>query len=149
MSPPADPTAMDSFLVRMRHGAPTAILGFVAIVCVVDLRFDVPSPVVLRAALATGALCWFLTGLALRARAWRVADTPVSKVCAATIGEDEFSGVAQSPTPQHAPASGVEWSLDLAIPATRSAERVGENAAAGAPPWLGREERALVERLAS
>jgi len=39
--------------------------------------------------------------------------------------------------------------VDLAIPATRRAERVGENAAAGAPPWLGPEERELVERLAS
>jgi len=116
---------MGSFLVRMRHGAPLSILGFVAIVCVFDLRFDVTSPVVLRAALATGALCWFVTGLALRARAWRVADTPVSKVRAATIGEDEFSGIAQSPWPQHAPASGVEcawyrWKLQHYVRAGKS-----------------------------
>ena len=39
--------------------------------------------------------------------------------------------------------------VDVAIPATKRPERVRENAAAGEPPWLGREERALVERLAA
>ena len=37
----------------------------------------------------------------------------------------------------------------VAIPATSRPERMRENAAAGAPPWFGREERALVQRLAS
>jgi diketogulonate reductase-like aldo/keto reductase len=37
--------------------------------------------------------------------------------------------------------------VDLVIPATLRPERTAENAAAGAPPWFGREERALVERL--
>jgi aryl-alcohol dehydrogenase-like predicted oxidoreductase len=37
----------------------------------------------------------------------------------------------------------------VAIPATSSAERMRENAAAGAPPWFGTDERALVERLAA
>jgi aryl-alcohol dehydrogenase-like predicted oxidoreductase len=36
----------------------------------------------------------------------------------------------------------------VAIPATSRPERAGENAAAGAPPWLGPEERELVQRLA-
>jgi aryl-alcohol dehydrogenase-like predicted oxidoreductase len=36
----------------------------------------------------------------------------------------------------------------VAIPATSRPERVRENAAAGQPPWLGPEERALVARLA-
>ncbi len=36
----------------------------------------------------------------------------------------------------------------VAIPATSKPERVAENAAAGAPPWLGPDERALVARLA-
>jgi diketogulonate reductase-like aldo/keto reductase len=36
----------------------------------------------------------------------------------------------------------------VAIPATSKPERMTENAAAGEPPWLGPEERALVERLA-
>ena len=47
----------------------------------------------------------------------------------------------------------LKWALsdprvDLVIPATRRPERVAENAAAGSPPWFGREERAYVERLA-
>ena len=36
----------------------------------------------------------------------------------------------------------------VAIPATSKPERMKENAAAGEPPWLGPDERALVERLA-
>ncbi len=36
----------------------------------------------------------------------------------------------------------------VAIPATSRPERLAENAAAGAPPWFGPDERALVERLA-
>ena len=39
--------------------------------------------------------------------------------------------------------------IDLVIPASRRPERVAENAAAGSPPWFGREERAYVERLAA
>ena len=47
----------------------------------------------------------------------------------------------------------LKWALsdprvDVVIPATSRPERVVENAAAGAPPWLGAEERRLVERLA-
>jgi diketogulonate reductase-like aldo/keto reductase len=38
--------------------------------------------------------------------------------------------------------------VDLVIPATSRADRTAENAAAGKPPWFGREERAYVERLA-
>jgi diketogulonate reductase-like aldo/keto reductase len=48
----------------------------------------------------------------------------------------------------------LKWALsdervDLVIPATSKAERTGENAAAGSPPWFGPEERAIVERLAA
>jgi aryl-alcohol dehydrogenase-like predicted oxidoreductase len=48
----------------------------------------------------------------------------------------------------------LKWTLSdprctVAIPATSRAERMVENAAAGEPPWLGPEERALVERLAA
>jgi aryl-alcohol dehydrogenase-like predicted oxidoreductase len=47
----------------------------------------------------------------------------------------------------------LKWALSdarctVAIPATSRVERVGENAVAGEPPWFGREERALVARLA-
>jgi aryl-alcohol dehydrogenase-like predicted oxidoreductase len=37
----------------------------------------------------------------------------------------------------------------VAIPATSRPERMAENAAAGEPPWLGPDERTLVERLAT
>jgi len=37
--------------------------------------------------------------------------------------------------------------VDLAIPATSRQQRTAENAAAGSPPWLGPDERRLVERL--
>jgi diketogulonate reductase-like aldo/keto reductase len=51
------------------------------------------------------------------------------------------------------PQALVKWALsdsrvDLVIPATSKPARTAENAAAGEPPWLGPEERALVERLA-
>ena len=51
------------------------------------------------------------------------------------------------------PQALLKWALsdervDLVIPATSSPAHVVENAAAGSPPWLGREERAYVERLA-
>ena len=47
----------------------------------------------------------------------------------------------------------IKWAMSderctVAIPATSRVERTAENAAAGQPPWLGREERALVARLA-
>ena len=52
------------------------------------------------------------------------------------------------------PQALLKWALsdervDLVIPATSSPAHVVENAAAGSPPWLGREERAYVERLAA
>ena len=50
------------------------------------------------------------------------------------------------------PQALLKWALsdervDLVIPATRRPERAAENAAAGEPPWFGREERAYVEGL--
>ena len=47
----------------------------------------------------------------------------------------------------------IKWALSdlrctVAIPATSRPERAAENAQAGRPPWLGPDERALVERLA-
>jgi diketogulonate reductase-like aldo/keto reductase len=51
------------------------------------------------------------------------------------------------------PQALLKWALsdprvDLVIPATSRPEHAAANAAAGEPPWLGREERAYVERLA-
>jgi aryl-alcohol dehydrogenase-like predicted oxidoreductase len=51
------------------------------------------------------------------------------------------------------PQALLKWALsdprvDLVIPATSKPERAVENAAAGSPPWFGREEREYVERLA-
>ena len=39
--------------------------------------------------------------------------------------------------------------VDVAIPATKRPGRAHEKAAAGSPPWLGREERAYDERMAA
>lgn len=52
------------------------------------------------------------------------------------------------------PQALIKWALsdkrvDVVIPATRNPEHVRENAAAGNPPWLGEEERGLIERLAT
>lgn len=51
------------------------------------------------------------------------------------------------------PQALLKWALsderiDAVIPASRNPEHVRENAAAGEPPWLGAEQRRLVERLA-
>ena len=47
----------------------------------------------------------------------------------------------------------LKWALSderiaAVIPATRNPDHARENAAAGTPPWLGPDERKLVERLA-
>ena len=47
----------------------------------------------------------------------------------------------------------LKWALsdarvDVVIPATRNAAHARANAAAGSPPWFGRNEREYVERLA-
>jgi diketogulonate reductase-like aldo/keto reductase len=51
------------------------------------------------------------------------------------------------------PQALLKWALSderiaAVIPATRDPEHARENAAAGIPPWLGPDERKLVERLA-
>jgi aryl-alcohol dehydrogenase-like predicted oxidoreductase len=73
--------------------------------------------------------------------------------------------VRRSPTPDELaplaefgvrtwPQALLKWALsdprvDAVIPATTSAEHARDNAEAGAPPWLGPEERAYVARLAA
>jgi diketogulonate reductase-like aldo/keto reductase len=52
------------------------------------------------------------------------------------------------------PQALLKWVLsdprvDVAIPATSRPERAASNAAAGSPPWLGPEERNLVEQLSA
>ena len=52
------------------------------------------------------------------------------------------------------PQALLKWVLsdervDVAIPATTSAEHASENAAAARPPWFGPKERALVQELAA
>jgi aryl-alcohol dehydrogenase-like predicted oxidoreductase len=52
------------------------------------------------------------------------------------------------------PQALLKWALsdervDVVIPATRHPDHARENAGAGRPPWLGPEERGLVERLAN
>ena len=52
------------------------------------------------------------------------------------------------------PQALLKWVLsdervDVAIPATTSAEHARENAAAARPPWFGPEERALIQELAA
>jgi len=51
------------------------------------------------------------------------------------------------------PQALLKWALsdepvDVVIPATRDPDHARENAAAGEPPWLGPDERRLVEQLA-
>jgi diketogulonate reductase-like aldo/keto reductase len=51
------------------------------------------------------------------------------------------------------PQALLKWALsddriDVVVPATRQPAHARENAAAGEPPWLGPDERRLVERLA-
>jgi diketogulonate reductase-like aldo/keto reductase len=51
------------------------------------------------------------------------------------------------------PQALIKWALsdertDVVIPASRNPDHLRENVAAGEPPWLGPEERALIERLA-
>jgi diketogulonate reductase-like aldo/keto reductase len=76
------------------------------------------------------------------------------------LGAGRLVGKAVSPDELEAlgvetwPQALLKWALsdprvDVVIPATRRPERARENAAAGSPPWLDADQRALVERIAS
>jgi len=89
------------------------------------------------------------------------ADLGVAVIVMRPFGEGAL--LAHEPSPEELsplaefgvrtwPQALLKWALsderiDLVIPATRRPERVAENAAAGEPPWFGREERAYVESL--
>ena len=52
------------------------------------------------------------------------------------------------------PQALLKWALsddrvDVVVPGTRNPAHAAENSAAGSPPWLGADERQLVERLAA
>ena len=87
------------------------------------------------------------------------AELGVAVIVMRPLGE---GALVRRPVPQEALAQlGVEswpeallkWALsddrvDVVIPATRNAEHVRENSAAGDPPWFDAEQRRLVETLA-
>ncbi|HET9728670.1 MAG TPA: hypothetical protein VFR41_04570, partial [Acidimicrobiia bacterium] len=133
---------MERFFVRMRHGAPAAVLVAVVLSFLIQLRVGATSTAAVRLTLGAAALCWFLVGLALRARAWRIADMPVSKVRAAAVGECEFSGSTQAPQPQPAPGSGIpcawyRWELQHYINAGKSSHwRTEEKQQFEQPFWV-------------
>ena len=89
------------------------------------------------------------------------ADLGVAVIVMRPFGQGAL--LAHEPTPEELrplaefgvttwPQALLKWALsdervDLVSPATRRPERAAENAAAGEPPWFGREERAYVEGL--
>jgi LemA protein len=133
---------MERHLVRMRHGAPGGVLIAVLVVFAIQLRAEYFITPVMVSTLGAAAALWLTIGLALRARAWRVVDTPISKVRAATVGECEFSGAAQSPSPQAAPGSGTtcawyRWELQRYVRRGRSSHwRTEEKMEFSQPFWL-------------
>jgi LemA protein len=86
--------------MRIQHGLPLGLL-FVVVFLTLWLHAIAPG------LLAIAAVLWLLLGIALRVRAWRIVDTPVSKVSAAAVGASEFSGVVHGNEPQPAPGSGI------------------------------------------
>lgn len=95
--------------IRLHHALPVA-LGIVVAVAL----FALPGWLHLdgtgfpRAVLGAAAVGWLVLGIRLRARAWRVLDTPTTKVLAATVGTCELTGTAIAREPAPAPGSGTE-----------------------------------------
>jgi diketogulonate reductase-like aldo/keto reductase len=74
------------------------------------------------------------------------------ELLARTPGADELEPLADFGI-ETWPQALLKWILsdervDVVIPATRNPLHAAENALAGSPPWLGPEERRLIERLA-
>jgi LemA protein len=118
---------MPRLFTRMPHSAPIVVFGIGFAVLFVELKIGLDGGAAVRSTLLAAAIAWFFVGLALRARAWRIVDTPVSKVRAAAVGECEFLGIAQSPSPQAAPGSGIpcawfHWELQHYVRRGRSSE---------------------------
>ena len=72
------------------------------------------------------------------------------RLAAKTASREELEALGVETWPQ----ALLKWALsddrvDVVIPATKRPERARENAAAGEPPWLDAEQRALVERIAA
>ncbi|MDZ4827760.1 MAG: LemA family protein [Actinomycetota bacterium] len=94
--------------VRLR-AQPAAVLSMLVVVvvaCFFLTKVPVDGPAAPRALLWGAALLWFVWGLRLRATAWRIVDTPTSKVAAAAVGTSELAGTAIASHPAPAPASG-------------------------------------------
>ena len=117
------------------HGTPLALLVVPALAAGAIFEFGAPAgPTVPRGVLIVCALLWFVFGVKLRTRAWRMKDTPTSKVRAAAIGTCEFAGTAIAQQPAPGPASGVSsvwfhWELQELVRRRKSSE------------WVTREER--------
>ena len=92
--------------LRFHHAAALAPLLVAAGIFLVE-KLSINGRAVPRTLLWIAAALWFVLGVKLRARAWRVVDTPTSKVAAATVGTCEFTGTAIALEPVPAPASGV------------------------------------------
>lgn len=82
------------------------MLVLVGVLLFLSVKLKVDGPALPRGLLWGAAALWFLIGVELRARAWRVLDTPTSKVAGAAVGTCELSGTAIALQPVVARASG-------------------------------------------
>jgi LemA protein len=98
--------SMPRISVRLTHGLPLTIL--IVVLCVafaIPFRAKTAMNPLTQGALVAGCLCWLVVGLSLRARAWRILDTPTTKTVAAAVGSCEFSGLAVSDAPTVSPGT--------------------------------------------
>jgi diketogulonate reductase-like aldo/keto reductase len=128
------PLALDELAEAMRSGrldvvqVPLNPFERVAERAVLPLAAELGIPVIVMRPLGEGEL---------------LADAP---------GPDELEPLVEFGV-ETWPQALLKWALsdervDVVIPATRNPLHAAENSLAGSPPWLGPEERRLVERLA-